>query len=293
MSKKWRRFLRIRKSFHSGGRIALVVIVFSMIFLLSSCVENDEGDFGIEGVRHFGNLRANNPGITADDLTYTFNRCNGVYNELKGTYKNEFYWSETDVWEIDLHKEEDGGIDEDMADGVDLFYIDTHGRHDNGIMKLAYDANINKWIGESSDWKLGDNDLEWLVMYACSTINRDNFEAEGWGRYYPLFHGLHLILGAWGDLWDGITTDEVGEDFADNLLDGDTLKSAWFDGVSDWWCDQEAAILSAERAETWNGGNLDWSQTTMNKDHYHGKGSVKSDIPHNQIYWIGIWWIDG
>jgi hypothetical protein len=130
-------------------------------------------------------------------------------------------------------------------------------------------------------------------MYACQTIYKNDFSSQGYSRYNNIFHGLHLILGAWGSFWDGWTTEECGEDFADNLIDGWSLRSAWFDGTSDWWCDQEAAVLSAERSDTYNGGDPIWSQTTMYSDHYHGKGTVKADISHENLYWIGLSWVEG
>ena len=259
----------------------------------------DNGDFGVEGIRYFDQLRANNPGIKANDLTYTYNITNGVYNKLTGAgYPNNFYWAGSDAWELDLHKAEDGGLDESMADDVDLFFINTHGRNDSGIISLGYNSNMNKWIGNSQDWKLGDNwDLEWLVIYGCDTIARPNGididDATFLSAYDPRFFRLHEILGAYDSMWDGWTTEEVGRDFADNLLDGDTIKYSWVDGVSDWYVDNHPAVISAERPETWHGGDPDYSSTTIENDHYHGRGVVTADIPHDQIGWYRIVWEEG
>jgi hypothetical protein len=57
-------------------------------------------------------------------------------------------------------------------------------------------------------------------------------------------------------------------------LDGDTIIYSWVDGVSDWWVDDHPAIILAERADTWNDGNPNYSATTMETDHYHGRGIV-------------------
>jgi hypothetical protein len=36
-----------------------------------------------------------------------------------------------------------------------------------------------------------------------------------------------MALGSQDKLYDGVTTNECGEDFADNLQDGDSIKWAW------------------------------------------------------------------
>src|SRR6266567_488403 len=43
---------------------------------------------------------------------------------------------------------------------------------------------------------------------------------------------------------DGLTTDETGEDFADGLQKRKKVKWAWFDGNSDWYCDQDVAVFA-------------------------------------------------
>ena len=37
---------------------------------------------------------------------------------------------------------------------------------------------------------------------------------------------------------------QVGEDYADNLKDGDSIRYAWRDGVSDWYHAQDATVLT-------------------------------------------------
>lgn|GEM_PF-610967 len=269
-------------------------IVFAMLLICipSGCV-TPPGEFGIEGIRYFSNVRANGPGIKkADDFSYTFNRCNGVYHALKKEYFLEFYHANKNVHERHLRSSNKGGIDDKKVDWADLIYFETHGSRSDNAMLLLFNNNVDKWIGDSRDWELGNVDLEWLAIYACDLIDRDTFGDKGYGRYHRFFHGLHMILTAWNGLWDGWTTDECGEDFANNLLDGDSMKNAWFDGVSDWWCDQDPAVISAEVHETWNGGKPFLNQTTLFSDHFHGKGKVCEDIAHEDVSWIGFWWVD-
>ncbi len=254
-----------------------------------------DGDFGVEGIRDFGNFRAANDWAKKTaDLTYTYNITNGVYNTLRNAgYSNRFYWAGENAWELDLQSAHLSGLDASMADDVDLFFINTHGRNDDGIISLAYNSQNDDWLANSRDWRLGDRDIEWLAIYGCDTVMRNNFGPQGWNAYNHIFHRLHLLLGAYDSMYDGWTTEECGEDFADNLLDGDTVKAAWMDGVSDWYVDNHPAVISAERASTYNGGSPDWPNTTMQRDKYHGRGGAVSDIGRGALYWLGLMWEEG
>src|SRR5262245_44026154 len=132
--------------------------------------------YGIEGIRHFANLRASGAVTKADDLTYVFNICNGLDRALRdGGHTQSFYWAEGDCWEVDLRDGSLGGIDQSWADNVYLFFILTHGGFWGGQGHLAYDANVDKWLGDQNDYRLGDNwNLEWLLVYGCHTVDLNN-----------------------------------------------------------------------------------------------------------------------
>lgn len=250
------------------------------------------GTFGVEGIRNFANLRASGMNFKKkpEDLPYTFNICNGIYRELKNAgHTCRFYWANRDCWEIDLRRTDHGGIDDDWADNVDLFFICTHGNHDsNGKPLLAYDINRNDWIGNAIHWHLGNRQCEWLMMYACSTIDLNNVLGV-----WDVFQRLHEICGAWDYMYWGWTTEECGEDVGDNLTDGDAVSSAWLDGVSDWWVDNHPIVVAAEREISWNNGNFLWALTTMNRDHLWGHGNTVSDIFPSDKYWISWRWAEG
>jgi hypothetical protein len=49
--------------------------------------------FGVEAIRYFSHARAAHVD-TAGDLTYTFNRSNGLDNKLRGAgHTRAFYWA--------------------------------------------------------------------------------------------------------------------------------------------------------------------------------------------------------
>jgi Family of unknown function (DUF6345) len=248
--------------------------------------------FGIEGIRYFGGLRdsgvfSKDDAKTISDLTYVFNICNGLDEALRdGGHTRSFYWANDDCWEIDLRSSSQGGIDSTYADEVDLFFILTHGNNVNGSSILGYNVKINEWIGNAATWQLGDTyNLEWLLIYGCKTVDLNNV----WGLG-NVFQRLHQICGAYDNMYDGITTDECGEDVGDNLTDGDTVAEAWIDGVSDWYVDNHPIVVSCEVEATYRGGNFDWPQTTLNRDHLWGEGTTVSDaLP----YWLSWRWAEG
>lgn len=180
------------------------------------------------------------------------------------------------------------GIDDDWADDVDLFFILTHGKNDAGNALLTYNVHHNAWLGNSARWNLGTDNLEWLLVYGCHTVDLGNPLS-----FWHIFQRLHQFCGSWETMWDGHTTDEVGEDIADNLTDGDRVADAWIDGVSDWWLDNHPIVISAERSETFNGGNFDWPNTTLERDHWWGHGTTVGDILPGQLGWLSWQWAEG
>ena len=246
--------------------------------------------FGIEAIRYFSNARA--AGVsTAGDLTYTFNRSNGFDSTLRSNgHARTFYWSNTDCWETDIRDSDQGGDDRNWVDNVDLFWIETHGNHEaDGRARMLYDTPHDRWRTWSDQWQLGENwNAEWVMAYSCHTV--DLATVTG---IWNIFAGMHIYCGAWEDMWDGWTTDECGEDVADNLTDGDTIASSWIDGVSDWYFDNHPIAVCAGDAATWNDGNIRWDLSFINRDHLWGHGSVLPDLPPAQQACLLWTWAEG
>lgn len=245
---------------------------------------------GIEGIRYFGNARA--AGVsTAADFTYTFNMCNGLRDELEAAdHTVVFYWGNTDCWETDIRDTDQGGDDVNWVDDVDLFWIMTHGNHEpDGQARLLYNTPHANWRTYSGEWQLGEDwNAEWIMAYSCHTVDLDNVPG-----IWNIFAGLHIYCGAWGDMWDGVTTDECGEDVGDNLTDGETVSESWIDGVSDWWVDNHPITVCVGDAATWNGGDIDWGRSHLNRDHLWGHGEVLSDLPPNEQGCLLWRWAEG
>jgi hypothetical protein len=87
--------------------------------------------------------------------------------------------------------------------------------------------------------------------------------------------------------------DECGEDVGDNLTSGKTVCESWIDGVSDWWVDNHPMVAAAEVAATYNSGNFDWPNTTLDRDHFWSHGTTVADIWPADKYWLSWQWAEG
>lgn len=246
--------------------------------------------FGIDAIRHFGNARANGFNGTAD-LAYTFNRANGFNTKLEGAgHKREFYWAEQDCWETDIRDSDMGGDDVNEVDKVDIFWIETHGGHDDGgHAVMLFDVPRDDWLASSDTWQLGENwAAEWVMAYSCDTAALGSITG-----LWNIFGGLHLYCGAWANMYDGITTDECGEDVGGDLVSGHPVAEAWIAGVSDWFVDNHPVVVGPGDAATWNNGNIRWDLSAHDRDHLHGHGTVSPDLAPAQQACLLWRWAEG
>src|SRR5262245_1232435 len=129
------------------------------------CQESAMARFGVEGIRYFNHARA--AGVsTAGDLTYTFNRCNGIDQKLRSAgHTRTFYWANTDCWETDIRDTDQGGDDRSYADNVDLFWIETHGNHeaDGEARMLRRRATGGRFPASGNSARTGTPSGLWLI----------------------------------------------------------------------------------------------------------------------------------
>jgi len=172
----------------------------------------------------------------ADELNRQYEMC---HNLVKAIGNVQFYWNL-----VNAKPYIEDTQDYHEADSVDLFFIGTHGgvEGDRAVWGMW-----NDWsLAESQEMRLGDDNrrLSIFSSYACYTMKLDNLTS----RYRNIMRGgLRFATGSHDTVWTGWTLTDVGEDYANNLKDGDSIRYAWKDGISDWYKDQDAAVLTTGR----------------------------------------------
>lgn len=196
-----------------------------------------------------------------DTVPYVWNRCSGFNNELDDTDTKVFYYN--------LHGAEwwwENAGDQLTLDNVNLFYGNTHGGGwDTRSVWAMWDDGM---YASSDQMRLGDESygLSIFSTYACETLKFN--DGKMWTRMGPLFRGgLRYATGSHDKLYDSTTTDEVGEDYADDLQKGKKIKYAWKDSSSDWYVDNDATVMATGRTASECGNRRD-NMTWYNYNSY-------------------------
>lgn len=134
-------------------------------------------------------------------------------------------------------------LDQGELETVALIYANTHGGawSDRSVWAM-WDDHSN---AQSTSMRLGDESwkLSILATYACETMKFN--DGKLWTRMGPIFRGgLLFAAGSQDQVVDSTTTNETGEDFADDLQHRWAIKDAWADGNSDWSEDQDVAVMA-------------------------------------------------
>lgn len=176
------------------------------------------------------------------NLSHVYDHCAYFNNELDDTDSKAFYYylNNGQGFKTSDHVESAGGVDT-----VDLFYVNTHGKAESSYSWLA----LYVGIATSNTWRFGDNGrkLKIFSQYACETMKLDNKTYDRWDQVFK--GGLYLVTGSHDKVYDSWYTDDVGEDYADNLQDGDFVWSAWFDGAWDAYTDQDVAVFGTSSGD--------------------------------------------
>ena len=226
-------------SFVRSGLIAAALLAF----------HGEMAQAGTFGTRCQGTFN----GTWQKTLPFAYSRCEGFNNELDDYDTKKFYFNLSG--QATGFSGNDGIVDSGGVDAVDLFYVSTHGgvdsvrffyalKEQNKFACSQFSSGSNQCVS-GADWRYGDNSRKVKIysQYICYTIAIDDFSWDRWKQ--PFRGGLYIATGSQDKLYDGWTTDETGEDYADDLQDGKSVKWAWFDGNGDWYEDQDVAVYAS------------------------------------------------
>jgi hypothetical protein len=167
------------------------------------------------------------------------------------------------------------GNDAYSADGVDIFWYTGHGSP--GTLKLSDDQYpiFHSSIVGYDEVLWGDTDLEWVMLYACSTLQYDfPCGPKTSGRFAQSLNGAHMICGARTDMQ--ATLDTAGFEVATYLTGGYSVMWSWFYGCE---TTQSSGVTLAVLVES----------TEYYDDCIWGAGTTLAD-PTLNGYYTGDYW---
>ena len=211
-------------------------------------------------------------------LHWIWERCSGFNNELDNTDLKRFYYNlHGDNWWLQDTSLDPNAYDGGTLDDVDLFYISTHGG--------AWDTT-STWAMYEDDqraysflMRLGDEGRKQSLFasYSCETMKVSDGKVRT--RLGPMFEGgLRYMAGSHGTIYDSPTTDETGEEFANNLQMGYTFRNAWKSGNSDLFTNQDLIVLSTGVSAA----DCNNRRDTMKWSNYNTYPRIPAGTP----YWI-------
>jgi hypothetical protein len=172
------------------------------------------------------------------EVYQAWDRCGGFDSKMAATDNRAFYY---DLNGAQYYWHDSG--DQYELDAVDILFANTHGGVDAGN---SYWWMWNQGVtADVQSMRLGDEatGMKVFAHWACNTL----YWTDGniWNRWWKAMSGgLIMSLGSHDIVYNGPTTDEVGEDFASNLQNGWTIKSAWNDVLNDWAVDNDGTVLA-------------------------------------------------
>jgi len=212
-----------------------------------------------------------------NNLSNRDNAAQGFGSAMKSRGHNwKFDWGNANAWETDFRDQAYGGDDANTdggVDSVDFAYLATHGGAGSNYFVAAFGTKHANCLWDNRQAKLGNANLEWLVLDTCHSVQLPNPHII-WSQ---AFQGLHMVLG-----FTGTAKDRGGRgwDFGRRAGNGAKLSDAWLDEAYSWWYDEYPCVIACGRDKA------DAENRLYNERITSGYG----DIPHNQIgYWKWRW----
>ncbi|HVM53481.1 MAG TPA: DUF6345 domain-containing protein [Acidimicrobiales bacterium] len=199
----------------------------------------------------------------------TGSNATGFRNRMDDYIPSLFFWGNNNAWERDFRDSSTGGggSDHTVVDDVDIAFFTGHA----GGNGWNLEANQGDNFVHYNDARLGQTDLEWLVIGACGVLQDGSPSfATRWG---PAFKGLHMILG-----YATVSNDttQEGAQFANYLLNGWKLYQAW---------GQQAINIQPSSVVYGYGGPVGYNGEWNAHDYLWGKGPVSADVTNVYYIW--------
>lgn len=244
-----------------AGRVLLTTIaVAGLLALCLGTAAVADLDVGAEWVNKYPD------NDSCEDLTRRDDTAQKFYNYFtnKG-WTGRFIFGNDGAWEQDYKERSKGGTDDVYIDTVDFGLYADHGNP----WGCGFNSKVDDQFIHCTEARWGDDyDLEWIILDACSVLDRD----KKWDNWCQAFRGLHMILS-----FDTLAHDygSRGRKLGKKVFKGWTVRQAWYyaaehtEGSGTW-----AATMGAS-----NNGDC------TSGDHIWGKGSVAQDAWPMDYWW--------
>ncbi len=238
---------------------------FQTLFVESA--DDSVSELGADWIGHYDDM----PTIPSWQPTYGF-----VDKLVSAGWQKNFLWEDDTAYESDFKRDDSGGEDHIWVDAVDIAWFAGHGNggelyfnygqsEEDRVLKSFYLDRLpgDHPLAYQDEARWGDQDLEWIFLFSCNTLQRYD-GTKGGSDFGWALNGAHLVCGAVDKMW--VQYDD-GFHVARYLVDYDwKVVDSWF-----WGCNvhQPAGRMLRVIGENEACGD----------DHIWGHGWVSQDPP--------------
>ena len=195
---------------------------------------------GVEWVNDF-----HNDSCEQNDLSYCDDQVVGFYNHMGNHgHVKVFNWGNDNAWETDFRHPTFGGDSLNWSDDVHFCMVNDHGGNNANVVTFSFSKAHTNCSIASTKMRLGRKNLKWLAALGCDAVLNTNAShiVACWGG--PM-QGVHIVCGFIGTAADSWWTSDLGEDFADDICDGDTIAGAWVSDAYSFWTGDDSIAIAA------------------------------------------------
>ena len=155
----------------------------------------------------------------------------------KSGYYPAFEYGDDQVQINDLRSTAEGG--NSLFNNVNFGMLLTHGNYGTSAesdgVKYTYvfvQSQANNTIANLhlSDFDFGGTNsvsgLRWMTLFICNILYQSNFNSMQNAGKLPINSNLHLLMGGSTEIF---AAPDIGKNYADNLLNNETIINAWTD----------------------------------------------------------------
>jgi hypothetical protein len=167
---------------------------------------------------------------------FVWDTCVRFNNRMDDTDTKQFYGSMVGA----KSSFEDAG-DQNWVEQVSLLFTDTHGGvlSDTAIAAMWDNGSFHET--KNSYWGDESVGISLWAAYACGMLKIDSNTWTRWNRLMK--GGLYAVAGSHDTVWASSSTDDAGENFAEELQAGVAYRYAWRNGIQDDSNQQDGMVM--------------------------------------------------